>query len=47
VTGQFRDGDVRYACADPSDAYRLLAWQARVELRPGLEALCAWLDLVR
>lgn len=44
VTGQFRDGDVRYACADPSEAYRLLDWQSKVELTPGLEALCAWLD---
>ena len=44
VTGQFRDGDVRYACADASEAYRLLDWQSKVELTPGLEALCAWLD---
>ena len=44
VTGQFRDGDVRYACADASDAYRLLAWRSEVELAAGLEELCAWLD---
>ena len=44
ATGQFRDGDVRYACADPSDAYRVLGWQPRVELEDGLERLCAWLD---
>jgi dTDP-L-rhamnose 4-epimerase len=44
VTGRFRDGDVRYACADPSDAYRLLGWQPRVELEDGLEQLGEWLD---
>ena len=44
VTGQFRDGDVRYACADPSEAYRLWGWEPRVDLATGLEALCAWLD---
>jgi dTDP-L-rhamnose 4-epimerase len=44
VTGRFRDGDVRYACAEPSDAYRLLGWQPRVELGEGLERLYAWLD---
>jgi dTDP-L-rhamnose 4-epimerase len=46
VTGQFRDGDVRYACADPSEAYRLWGWEPRVDLATGLEALCAWLDEV-
>ncbi|MEP6649958.1 MAG: NAD-dependent epimerase/dehydratase family protein [Lapillicoccus sp.] len=44
VTAQFRDGDVRYACADPSDAYRRLGWRPRVELAAGLEELCSWLD---
>jgi dTDP-L-rhamnose 4-epimerase len=44
VTGQFRDGDVRYACADPSDAYRLLGWQPRVGLEDGLGQLGEWLD---
>ena len=47
VTGQFRDGDVRYACADPADAYRLLGWRPRVELASGLEELCSWLDGLR
>ena len=47
VTGQFRDGDVRYACADPSEAYRLLGWRPRVELATGLEELCSWLDGLR
>jgi dTDP-L-rhamnose 4-epimerase len=44
ISGEFRDGDVRYACAEPSEAYRLLRWQPRVELEEGLERLCAWLD---
>lgn len=44
VTGRFRDGDVRYACAEPSDAYRLLGWKPRVQLEDGLERLGVWLD---
>jgi dTDP-L-rhamnose 4-epimerase len=44
VTGQYRDGDVRYACADPSEAARLLRWQPTVDLAAGLEAMCVWLD---
>lgn len=47
VTGRFRDGDVRYACADPSEAHRLLHWEPRVDLGAGLETLCAWLDQLR
>jgi dTDP-L-rhamnose 4-epimerase len=44
VTREFRDGDVRYACADPSDAYRLLGWRPEVELAAGLDGLGRWLD---
>lgn len=43
VTGAFRDGDVRYACADPSAARELLGWTPRVGLDDGLADLCAWL----
>ena len=44
VTGRFRDGDVRYARADPTLAGRVLGWAPRVELNDGLAELCAWLD---
>ncbi|MDH3388971.1 MAG: NAD-dependent epimerase/dehydratase family protein [Gammaproteobacteria bacterium] len=37
------EGD-RGRCADYSKARRLLNWQPRVELRPGLEALYAWIN---
>ena len=44
VTGQFRDGDVRHAWADPLRAAELLGWQARHPLRDGVERLAAWID---
>lgn len=44
VTGEFRDGDVRYACADPSQAAELWGWRPTVELAPGVRELCAWID---
>jgi dTDP-L-rhamnose 4-epimerase len=44
VTGEYRDGDVRYACADPSEAARLLRWRPTVDLATGLESVCGWLD---
>jgi len=44
VTGAFRDGDVRYACADPSGANEVLGWTPRVGLDEGLASLCGWLD---
>ncbi len=47
VTGRFRDGDVRYSCADPSAADRLMGWEPRVPLEAGLKTLCAWLDEMR
>jgi dTDP-L-rhamnose 4-epimerase len=44
VTGEYRDGDVRYACADPAEATRLLRWRPAVDLATGLESTCVWLD---
>ena len=44
VTGQFRDGDVRYACATHDDATRLVEWTPQMSLSEGVEALCDWLD---
>lgn len=44
VTGRFRDGDVRYACADVSAAAQLLGWHPEVPLAAGVAELCAWVD---
>lgn len=44
ITGEFRDGDVRYATADPTDAVARLGWQPRVGLEAGIARLCAWID---
>jgi dTDP-L-rhamnose 4-epimerase len=44
VTGQFRDGDVRYACADPAAAAGLWGWRPTVGVSEGVRALCAWID---
>lgn len=43
VTGQFRDGDVRYACADPSGWKDLGSWEPTVSLEEGIEHLSAWI----
>ncbi|HEU4329532.1 MAG TPA: NAD-dependent epimerase/dehydratase family protein [Lapillicoccus sp.] len=47
VTGRFRDGDVRYACADPTLARQVLGWEPQVGLDEGLEELGGWLDQLR
>jgi dTDP-L-rhamnose 4-epimerase len=47
VTGRFRDGDVRYACADRTLAEQVLGWVPRVRLDEGLEELTSWLDRLR
>lgn len=44
TTGQYRDGDVRGAWADPAPAKRALGWQAQVPLAQGLSQLCQWID---
>jgi dTDP-L-rhamnose 4-epimerase len=44
VTGAFRDGDVRYACADRTLAAEVLGWEPRVGLEEGLAELTDWLD---
>ena len=44
VTGQFRDGDVRHAWADVTDARERLEWEPRFLLREGVERLAAWID---
>ncbi|MBD7920212.1 NAD-dependent epimerase/dehydratase family protein [Cellulomonas sp. Sa3CUA2] len=44
VTGQFREGDVRWAVADVEPARAALGWEPRVDLRSGIAGLCAWID---
>ena len=44
VTGQFRDGDVRHAWADVTDARERLGWEPRFLLREGVERHAAWID---
>lgn len=42
VTGQFRVGDIRHACADIRAARAQLGWEPRVQLADGLGQLAAW-----
>lgn len=42
VSGRFRSGDIRYACADVGPAREHLSWTPKVSLRSGLERLVDW-----
>lgn len=42
ITGQFRVGDIRHACADTRAARELLGWQPRVSVEAGLALLANW-----
>jgi dTDP-L-rhamnose 4-epimerase len=42
ITGAFRDGDIRAASCDVSDARRALGYEPKWELVRGLEALTEW-----
>ncbi len=42
VSGKFRPGDIRYACADITAAQELLNWSPKISLREGLTRLVAW-----
>lgn len=42
ITGQFRAGDIRYACADVSKAKKLLGWSPEISISEGLNRLVAW-----
>lgn len=44
VTGQYRQGDVRHAWADVSDAERVLGWTPRYNLAQGIDLLANWID---
>lgn len=41
VTGQFRIGDIRYACADISAAIMRLDWSPQVSIQSGVQQLAA------
>lgn len=45
VTGQYRQGDVRHAWADVSDAERVLGWTPQFRLAQGIELLANWIDV--
>lgn len=42
ITGKFRVGDIRHACADISAAQALLNWQPQVSAETGLSLLADW-----
>lgn len=45
VTGQYRQGDVRHAWADISDATAVLDWAPRYNLQQGIARLADWIDV--
>lgn len=42
ITGQYRVGDIRYACADISAAVEGLNWNPEITIESGLKALADW-----
>lgn len=42
ITGQFRVGDIRHACADISEAQKLMGWEPRISVEAGLSLLANW-----
>jgi dTDP-L-rhamnose 4-epimerase len=42
ITGEFRVGDIRHACADIASARRLLGWSPKVGIDEGLARLAQW-----
>jgi dTDP-L-rhamnose 4-epimerase len=42
ITGKFRIGDIRYACADVRFAQEQLEWEPKVAVSEGLQELAAW-----
>lgn len=42
ITGEFRVGDIRHACADITSARALLGWSPRVGIEEGLRRLAQW-----
>lgn len=44
ISEQFRDGDVRHAVCDPSDAHKALGFTPKIPAREGIVALCTFLE---
>lgn len=44
VSGDYRPGDIRHACADIGEAARFLGWQPQVSLEDGLSRLARWVQ---
>jgi dTDP-L-rhamnose 4-epimerase len=42
INGQFRAGDIRYACANIEKAKQLLNWEPQIPVDQGLERLVTW-----
>lgn len=42
ITGQYRVGDIRYACADITAAHEKLGWSPQVNVEAGLSLLSKW-----
>jgi len=42
ITGQFRVGDIRHACADIKAARDSLAWEPEISIQEGLSLLAEW-----
>jgi dTDP-L-rhamnose 4-epimerase len=42
ITGQFRVGDIRHACADISEAQKLMGWEPHISIEDGLSLLANW-----
>jgi dTDP-L-rhamnose 4-epimerase len=42
ITGQYRAGDIRYACANIEKAKALLNWNPQISIQEGLQRLVNW-----
>ncbi|KDD66080.1 dTDP-L-rhamnose 4-epimerase [Pseudomonas sp. BT76 TE3572] len=42
ITGEFRIGDIRYACADITAAKKVMNWHPQVSIQAGVERLADW-----
>lgn len=42
VSGKFRVGDIRHACADITKAQKKLGWNPKVDINEGIELLAKW-----
>lgn len=47
ITGEFRPGDIRHACADIAKAGATLGWRPATGLNEGLSALARWAEAQR